>query len=138
MHMRAVRIAKSKRTLPILEAEDFEDLALKPIAEPQFNDTGEKREPRLLKSDVDVGVVQVRMQNTSVLEGGATRLIYSVHLSGKPVPAETAAKDMALLSTQEVALELGTPVIISSERESLYFCNTRLTFKSSWTVDLAD
>ncbi|KAL6267619.1 hypothetical protein P5V15_000694 [Pogonomyrmex californicus] len=61
------------------------------------------------------GVVKVRMQNTSVIEGGATRLIYSVHLDGKPVPAETAARDMALLSPQEVALELGAPVIIQSE-----------------------
>lgn len=63
------------------------------------------------------GVVKVRMQNTSVIEGGATRLIYSVHLDDKPVPAETAARDMALLSPQEVALELGAPVIIQSERE---------------------
>ncbi|XP_011306474.1 uncharacterized protein [Fopius arisanus] len=62
-----------------------------------------------------MGVVQVRMQNTTVLEDGSTRLIYSVHLGGKPVPAETAAKDMALLSSQEVALELGAPVIIQSE-----------------------
>ncbi|KAG7206061.1 hypothetical protein KM043_003459 [Ampulex compressa] len=60
-------------------------------------------------------IVQVRMQNTSVIEGGATRLIYSVHLGGKPVPAESAARDMALLSAQEVALELGAPVIIQSE-----------------------
>ncbi|XP_076236343.1 uncharacterized protein LOC143180480 [Calliopsis andreniformis] len=59
--------------------------------------------------------VLVRMQNTSVTEGGATRLIYSVHLGGKPVPAETAARDMALLSPQEVALELGAPVLIQSE-----------------------
>ncbi|XP_071648210.1 uncharacterized protein [Temnothorax longispinosus] len=61
------------------------------------------------------GVVKVRMQNTTVIEGGATRLIYSVHLDDKPVPAETAARDMALLSPQEVALELGAPVIIQSE-----------------------
>lgn len=61
--------------------------------------------------------VQVRMQNTSVTEGGATKLIYSVHLGGKPVPAEIAARDMALLSPQEVALELGAPVLIQSERE---------------------
>lgn len=61
--------------------------------------------------------VRVRMQNTSVTEGGATRLIYSVHLGGKPVPAETAARDMALLSPQEVALELGAPVLIQSERK---------------------
>lgn len=63
------------------------------------------------------GIVKVRMQNTSVIEGGATRLIYSVHLDGKPVPAETAARDMALISPQEVALELGAPVIIQSERK---------------------
>lgn len=63
------------------------------------------------------GVVRVRMQNTSVTEGGAMRLIYSVHLDDKPVPAEMAARDMALLSPQEVALELGAPVIIQSERE---------------------
>ncbi|KAK0076031.1 hypothetical protein PV326_011124, partial [Microctonus aethiopoides] len=62
-----------------------------------------------------IGIVQVRMQNTTVLNDGSTRLIYSVHLGGKPVPAETAAKDMALLSSQEVALELGAPVIIQSE-----------------------
>ncbi|XP_072750702.1 uncharacterized protein [Anoplolepis gracilipes] len=61
------------------------------------------------------GVVKVRMQNTSVIEGGAMRLIYSVHLDDKPVPAEMAARDMALLSPQEVALELGAPVIIQSE-----------------------
>ncbi|XP_043508288.1 uncharacterized protein LOC122527821 isoform X2 [Frieseomelitta varia] len=60
-------------------------------------------------------IVQVRMQNTSVTESGATKLIYSVHLGGKPVPAETAARDMALLSPQEVALELGAPVLIQSE-----------------------
>ena len=62
-------------------------------------------------------IVQVRMQNTSVTESGATKLIYSVHLGGKPVPAETAARDMALLSPQEVALELGAPVLIQSERK---------------------
>ncbi|XP_066594081.1 uncharacterized protein [Prorops nasuta] len=60
-------------------------------------------------------LVQVRMQNTSVIESGATRLIYTVHLDGKPVPAETASRDMALLSSQEVALELGAPVIVQSE-----------------------
>lgn len=63
------------------------------------------------------GVVQIKMHNTSIIEGEGTRLIYSVHLDGKPVPAETAARDMALLSSQEVALELGVPVIIRSERE---------------------
>jgi len=62
------------------------------------------------------GVVKVRMQNTSIFEG-AMRLIYSVHLDDKPVLAEMAARDMMLLSPQEVALELGAPVIIQSERK---------------------
>ncbi|KAK2587457.1 hypothetical protein KPH14_003165 [Odynerus spinipes] len=61
------------------------------------------------------GVVQVKMHNISVVEGEGTRLIYSVHLGGKPVPAETAARDMALLSPQEVALELGVPVVVRSK-----------------------
>lgn len=80
---------------------------------------GERSKLRLADSTIP-GVVKVRMQNTSVIESGATRLIYSVHLDGKPVPAETAARDMALLSPQEVALELGAPVIIQSEREWIY------------------
>ncbi|XP_011863713.1 PREDICTED: uncharacterized protein LOC105559768 isoform X2 [Vollenhovia emeryi] len=82
------------------------------------NDTGDTSviRSRLRLGDGAIpGVVKVRMQNTSVIEGGAMRLIYSVHLDGKPVPAETAARDMALLSPQEVALELGAPVIIQSE-----------------------
>ncbi|XP_063988044.1 uncharacterized protein LOC135168089 isoform X3 [Diachasmimorpha longicaudata] len=85
------------------------------------NGTEVMREPQLAKLNSTnfrlrtSGMVQVRMQNTTVLEDGSTRLIYSVHLGGKPVPAETAAKDMSLLSPQEVALELGAPVIIQSE-----------------------
>ncbi|XP_031782048.1 uncharacterized protein LOC100679650 isoform X2 [Nasonia vitripennis] len=98
LRMRPVRIAKSKRTLPPVAAEAPAQLA------------GQLRE-----AEREVGLVQVRMQNTSRIEGGATRLIYTVHLGGKPVPAESAAKDMALLSAQEVALELGAPVIIQSE-----------------------
>nr|XP_031828687.1 uncharacterized protein LOC116425305 [Nomia melanderi] len=76
--------------------------------------TNKHSELRLLNYSAE-GTVQVRMQNTSITENGATRLVYSVHLGGKPVPAETAARDMALLSPQEVALELGAPVIIQSE-----------------------
>lgn len=68
------------------------------------------------KTLVNPNLVQVSMQNVTVIEDSGIRLIYSVHLGGKPVPAETAAKDMALLSEQEVALELGTPVIIQSRR----------------------
>lgn len=80
--------------------------------------TSKYSELRLLDHSGDEAV-QVRMQNTSVTDSGATKLIYSVHLGGKPVPAETAARDMALLSPQEVALELGAPVLIQSERKYL-------------------
>ncbi|XP_017756666.1 PREDICTED: uncharacterized protein LOC108548307 isoform X2 [Eufriesea mexicana] len=79
------------------------------------NTSASKRSELRLISHSGEETVQVRMQNTSVTEGGATKLIYSVHLGGKPVPAETAARDMALLSPQEVALELGAPVLIQSE-----------------------
>ncbi|XP_043473962.1 uncharacterized protein LOC122506043 isoform X2 [Leptopilina heterotoma] len=62
----------------------------------------------------NVNLVQVRMQDVAVMDNSNLRLIYSVHLGGKPVPAEIAAKDMSLLSSQEVALELGTPVLVQS------------------------
>ncbi|XP_017877266.1 uncharacterized protein LOC108623338 [Ceratina calcarata] len=90
------------------------------IGKQTLNNTGpedinESKRSELRSLDSGAETVQVRMQNTSVTEGGATKLIYSVHLGGKPVPAETAARDMALLSPQEVALELGAPVLIQSE-----------------------
>lgn len=88
----------------------------RPTSSSESESTAVRSKMRLADGSVP-GIVKVRMQNTSVIEGGATRLIYSVHLDGKPVPAETAARDMALLSPQEVALELGAPVIIQSERE---------------------
>ncbi|XP_076684315.1 uncharacterized protein LOC143377172 isoform X3 [Andrena cerasifolii] len=91
-----------------------------PIPEKQISNVieseGTEMHSELRLMDISaVETVHVRMQNTSVTDGGATRLIYSVHLGGKPVPAETAARDMALLSPQEVALELGAPVLIQSE-----------------------
>ncbi|XP_043284505.1 uncharacterized protein [Venturia canescens] len=86
------------------------------LINPLVNQTAESSNSSKSKlRSLGIGVVQVRMQNMSVTETGSTRLVYSVHLGGKPVPAETAAKDMALLSPQEVALELGVPVIIQSE-----------------------
>ncbi|CAB0033220.1 unnamed protein product [Trichogramma brassicae] len=115
LHMRSVPMRKSKRTIPIIEARDFEELALNPVVIMSNETASRQMRASSSSSAVDVGLVQVRMQNTSRLESGATKLIYTVHLGGKPVPAETAAKDMALLSPQEVALELGTPVLISSE-----------------------
>lgn len=81
-------------------------------------DTNTSVRSRLRLADGSIpGIVKVRMQNTSIIEDGAMRLIYSVHLDDKPVPAKTAARDMALLSPQEVALELGAPVIVQSERK---------------------
>ncbi|RLU25185.1 hypothetical protein DMN91_003277 [Ooceraea biroi] len=98
---------------------DSSDSNVDPIAKNRSNDNegariGVRSKLRLADGSVP-GIVKVRMQNMSIIESGAMRLIYSVHLDGKPVPAETAARDMALLSPQEVALELGAPVIIQSE-----------------------
>ncbi|XP_015428515.1 PREDICTED: uncharacterized protein LOC107185360 [Dufourea novaeangliae] len=90
-------------------------LARKQISNDIDGESADRRSELRLFNNTAEGTVQVRMQNTSVTENGATRLIYSVHLGGKPVPAETAARDMALLSSQEVALELGAPVLIQSE-----------------------
>jgi hypothetical protein len=98
LRMRAVRIAKTRRAL-IMGLETQKDSHFKPA------------------SKIDIGLVQVRMHNISLTETGNTKLIYTVHLDGKPVSAETAAKDMTLLSAQEVAFELGVPTLIQSERE---------------------
>ncbi|KAJ8679668.1 hypothetical protein QAD02_015455 [Eretmocerus hayati] len=125
LRMRTVHISKiGKRTLPIFEPDESGEVQpnINPesstVEDESVNGTSrQQRSPARLASgnSPDVGLVQVRMQNTSKLDDGATRLVYTVHLGGKPVPAETAAKDMALLSAQEVALELGAPVIIQSE-----------------------
>ncbi|XP_014204494.1 uncharacterized protein LOC106636591 [Copidosoma floridanum] len=106
LQMRPVRIVKSRRTSPIIDGGDEHDGSRALGATANNTERPRPRSPQL---------VQVRMQNTSLMQDGATRLVYTVHLGGKPVPAETAAKDMALLSAQEVALELGAPVVIQSE-----------------------
>jgi len=111
----------SKQSLPELPIFSNSKLNTNSLSRSRSNDNEDasasvRSKLRLADGSIP-GVVKVRMQNTSVIEGGATRLIYSVHLDDKPVPAETAARDMALLSPQEVALELGAPVIIQSERK---------------------
>lgn len=93
-------------------------------SEPLGNSNILKVEDSLLKATAhgdaeNVNLVQVRMQDVAVMDNSNLRLIYSVHLGGKPVPAEIAAKDMSLLSSQEVALELGTPVLVQSTRKLL-------------------
>lgn len=138
--MRAVRMVRKRGLLPLVNNPE-EDDNLNPLKNPIFREddtedgTQSRSDPMASgltdRAEVNqtvaavpksgregIGFVQVRMQNMSVVEGdvGATKLIYTVHLGGKAVPAETAAKDMTLLSAQEVALVLGTPVLIQSER----------------------
>lgn len=48
---------------------------------------------------------------------GAARLLYWVRVRGRPVPAATAAHDMRLISDNEMAAELGLPIITKAERE---------------------
>ncbi|XP_043263238.1 uncharacterized protein LOC122403664 isoform X2 [Colletes gigas] len=96
-------------------SSDNHPLSRKQLSNNIEDERGSKRFELRLHNYTAEETVQVRMQNTSVTESGATRLIYSVHLGGKPVPAEIAARDMALLSPQEVALELGAPVLVQSE-----------------------
>lgn len=43
-------------------------------------------------------------------------VLYHVSVAGKPVPAVTAAEDMALVSDEEVQVELGYPFIVKAER----------------------
>lgn len=121
--MKSVKIRKSRRTL-LYTSDDVDNINVAngtDFPESRNVSGGASR----LKS-VNPNLVQIMMQNTSVVDGASTRLIYSVHLGGKAVPAESAARDMTLLSAQEVALELGTPVIIQSQRMFHFHFYTRL------------
>ncbi|XP_054265321.1 uncharacterized protein LOC128988127 [Macrosteles quadrilineatus] len=63
--------------------------------------------------------VQVFLHNVtstiSARQGPALELVYSVRVSGKLVPATTAATDMRLLSDKEVVAELGYPLVTKAE-----------------------
>lgn len=57
--------------------------------------------------------------------GNHTEIIYSVFVAGKPVLATTAAKDMELLSNDEVVQVLESPIMTKAERKCFYLfiCN---------------
>ncbi|XP_067000333.2 uncharacterized protein [Anabrus simplex] len=59
--------------------------------------------------------VSVQLLNMTSREPGATELLYSVHVAGKPVLAHTAAADMRLVSDSEVTAELGYPILTKAE-----------------------
>lgn len=44
-------------------------------------------------------------------------ILYHVLVSGQPVAAVTAASDMRLVSDEEVATELGFPILTKAERK---------------------
>lgn len=58
--------------------------------------------------------------NGTELFKNQTEIIYSVFVSGKPVLATTAAKDMELLSDSEVMQVIEHPIMTKAERK--YFC----------------
>lgn len=58
----------------------------------------------------------VSLHNATTTPTGL-ELVYSVRVSGKLVPATTAAGDMRLLTDKEVTAELGYPLVTKAERE---------------------
>lgn len=58
----------------------------------------------------------VSLHNATTTPTGL-ELVYSVRVSGKLVPAPTAAGDMRLLTDKEVTAELGYPLVTKAERE---------------------
>lgn len=65
--------------------------------------------------------VLVRVHNVSEGSPRRMQLVYSVHVSGRPVLARAAVHDMRLVSDAEVAQELGRTVFTKAERESCYY-----------------
>lgn len=62
--------------------------------------------------------VAVSLHNYTASTSGL-ELVYSVRVSGKLVPAVTAAGDMRLLTDKEVVAELGYPLVTKAERNYL-------------------
>lgn len=52
-------------------------------------------------------------------QGNHTEIIYSVFVAGKPVLATTAAKDMELVTDEEVVHVLELPISTKAERKCL-------------------
>lgn len=60
-------------------------------------------------------------ENDTGIAKNYTEIIYSVFVSGKPVLATTAAKDMELLTTDEVMKEIQHPIMTKAERMFIRF-----------------
>lgn len=59
--------------------------------------------------------VNIHIFNTSQI-GNDLGIIYTVSINGNPIPANTAANDMRLLTTREIIAELGRPILTKAER----------------------
>ncbi|XP_046665175.1 uncharacterized protein LOC124357422 isoform X1 [Homalodisca vitripennis] len=68
----------------------------------------------LTKKRRDSRDVEVSLHNATATVSGL-ELVYSVRVSGKLVPATTAAGDMRLLTDKEVVAELGYPLVTKAE-----------------------
>lgn len=58
------------------------------------------------------------MDTTGLNGDHKIEVLYHVSVEGKPVSAITAAKDMTLVSDQEVTDQLGYPFLIKAERKA--------------------
>lgn len=75
-----------------------------------------KRNPKPLSNGKPVNV---HIYNISKHNDNEVEVIYHVLVSGHPVVATTAASDMRLVSDEEVASELGYPILTKAERKHL-------------------
>ncbi|EEB13875.1 hypothetical protein Phum_PHUM262900 [Pediculus humanus corporis] len=72
------------------------------------NDLVDEKDSKFLK------FVNIHIFNTSQI-GNDLGIIYTVSINGNPVPANTAANDMRLLTTREIIAELGRPILTKAE-----------------------
>lgn len=73
-----------------------------------------KRDSQVTEKPVNVYIHDIAKTPSNGVEN--IEVLYHVSVSGKPVPAITAAADMGLVSDEEVVTELGYPFVIKAER----------------------
>lgn len=73
-----------------------------------------KRDSQVKEKPVNVYIHDIAKTPSNGVEN--IEVLYHVSVSGKPVPAITAAADMNLVSDEEVVTELGYPFVIKAER----------------------
>ncbi|XP_022903156.2 uncharacterized protein [Onthophagus taurus] len=78
----------------------------------QFNETNNKL---IDTKDKPVKVYIHNVEKSPINGDEKIEVLYHVSVSGQPIPANTAADDMALISDEEVIQELGYPFLIKAE-----------------------